>query len=1226
MENVSDKALLEGIAVIGMSGRFPGSNNIDEFWKNLMDGKECITYFSKEDAKACEIDDESLNDPNYVFAGGILNDIEMFDANFFGLNPKEAENMDPQQRLFLECTHEALEDAGYSRNSYDYPIGVYSGCNMSYYFLYHLFAKLGIKDDLAVAVGNDKDYLATRTSYLFNLKGPSINVQTACSTSMTAIALAYESLIDYNCDMAIAGGAGIKLPQKSGYLFQTGFIGSPDGRTRPFDQNANGTVFTSAVGVLIMKRLEDAVRDGDNIYAVIKGMSVNNDGSAKVGFTAPSREGQAEVISNALSIAGVNPEDISYIETHGTGTSLGDPIEISALNMVFEQATKKKSYCAIGSVKSNIGHAISGAGISGMIKTLLALKYKQIPPSINFESPNSKIDFSNSPFYVNTKLSDWECGSSKRIAGVSSFGFGGTNVHAVLEEAPSLKSSLSGRHWQLLTLSAKSAEVLDRMCNNLAYYLQNNPLVNFADVAYTLHTGRKEYEFRRAIVCKNADEAVNLLKVPDGENAYSGTSQGSTLEYIKDESSAFADNLEAVQLLAEQWIKGLPVDWDTYHTGEKRFKVSLPTYPFDRRKYWVPQFKMDDINKPKKTARYSSDINDWLYVPSWESSLFNSIEKVAIDTDGFWLAFLDDTGFGNKVVHTLKSYKANIITVLKADRFQRLDDYSYAVNPSEKQNYIELLESLSQNSIKIKNIVHFWNVTLNADNIPLPELSAECWEQGFLSLSYLAQALGDRDDGEFIRVGVISNNLYSASGMEKVQPEKALITGPVKVIPREYPGISCQSIDVVLPEKDELEQNRLANQVIRELACKNPDFVVALRGTKRWIQKFEKANYLHGEENEIIKNGGVYLITGGLGGIGTALAKHLSEKANIKLVLIRRSIFPDKNEWQNWLDSHNSNDRTSIKIRQLLEIENTGSEIMTANVDICDNREMTELIEKVNVKFGGLNGIIHAAGITDNGLIQDKDAETAKKVLAPKVTGTIVLNELLKDKKLDFIVLFSSSSAILGNAGFVDYCSANCFLDAYSYYKNSVSDTYTVAINWDEWDEVGMAVDNKDVDRVKNKISVANGLKLFDKIMSSRVYNHVIVSPGDFTGMMDSIRDFLSAPFRGIKDSSQNQVGYNRPQLDVPYTPPVSETEKTIAEIWQQLLGIQPVGVSDDFFDLGGDSLTATTMIAKLAKLFTKRISLQTIFENSTVSKLACAVNDVNTCYQPDEEYEVGEI
>lgn len=1226
MENISEKPLLEGVAVIGMSGRFPGANNIDEFWKNLRDGKECITYFSKEDAKACGIDEESLNDPNYIFAGGILKDIEMFDANFFGLNPKEAENMDPQQRLFLECTHEALEDAGYSRNFYDYPIGVYSGCNMSYYFLYHLFAKLGVKDDLAIAVGNDKDYLATRTSYLFNLKGPSINVQTACSTSMTAIALAYESLIDYNCDMAIAGGAGIKLPQKSGYLFQTGFIGSPDGHTRPFDENANGTVFTSAVGVLIMKRFEDAVRDGDNIYAVIKGMSVNNDGSAKVGFTAPSREGQAEVISNALCIAGVNPEDISYIETHGTGTSLGDPIEISALNMVFEQVTKRKSYCAIGSVKSNIGHAISGAGISGMIKTLLALKHKQIPPSINFESPNSKIDFSNSPFYVNTKLSDWDCGSNKRIAGVSSFGFGGTNVHAVIEEAPPLKSVPSARKWQLLTLSAKSAEALDRMCIKLSDYLQNNPSINFADAVYTLHVGRKEYEFRKAIVCKNTDEAINLLNMKQGENIYTGTAQNNFLEQMNNEPSLYFDSLAAVQLLAQQWVKGLTIDWDTYHSDERRIKVSLPTYPFDRKKYWVSQYKMDDTNKPKKIARYSSDINDWLYVPSWESSLFNSIEKAAIDTDGFWLVFLGDTGFGNKVIHTLKSYKANIITVLKADRYQRLDDYSYAVNPSEKQNYIELLESLSQNSIKIKNIVHLWNVTLSADNIPLSELSTECWKQGFLSLLYLAQTLGDRVESEFIRIGVISNNLYSASGMEKVQPEKALITGPLKVIPREYPGISCQSIDVILPEKDDLAQNRLANQVIRELACKNPDFVVALRGTKRWIQKFEKENHLHGEENEIIKNGGVYLITGGLGGIGTALSKHLSEKAKIKLILTRRSSFPDKNEWQNWLNSHNSNDRTSIKIKQLLEIENTGSEIMTANVDICDMREMTELLEKVNMKFGGLNGIIHAAGITDNGLIQDKDTETAKKVLAPKVTGTIVLNELLKDKKLDFIVLFSSSSAILGNAGFVDYCSANSFLDAYSYYKNSVSDTYTVAINWDEWDEVGMAEDNKNVDRVKNKISVANGLKLFDKIMYSMVYNQVIVSPGDFTGMMENITDFLSAPFRGARDSARIQDGYNRPQLDVPYAPPISETEKTIAEIWQQLLGIQPVGVNDDFFDLGGDSLTATTMIAKLAKLFTKRISLQTIFENSTVSKLACAVNDVNTCYQPDEEYEVGEI
>jgi len=280
---------LDGVAIIGMAGRFPGAKSTHEFWENLKQGVESITYFSKEEARACGVDEESINDPNYIFASGILEDIEMFDAGFFGFNPREAENLDPQQRLFLECCHEALEDAGYAQNNYEYPVGVYAGSNMSYYFLYHLLSKMGIKDDLAIAVGNDKDYLATRASYLFNLKGPSINVQTACSTSATAIAMAYEGLLNYHCDMAIAGGSGIKLPQKSGYLFQTGFIGSPDGHTRPFDDNAYGTVFTSVAGTVLMKRLEDAVRDGDHIYAVIKGMAVNNDGSDKVGFTAPSR-------------------------------------------------------------------------------------------------------------------------------------------------------------------------------------------------------------------------------------------------------------------------------------------------------------------------------------------------------------------------------------------------------------------------------------------------------------------------------------------------------------------------------------------------------------------------------------------------------------------------------------------------------------------------------------------------------------------------------------------------------------------------------------------------------------------------------------------------------------------------------------------------------------------------------------------------------------------------
>ncbi|WP_010250889.1 hybrid non-ribosomal peptide synthetase/type I polyketide synthase [Acetivibrio cellulolyticus] len=500
-----------GVAIVGMSGRFPGAKNIDEFWENLKNGVDSITSFSKEEAIKAGASEEDVNNPDYVLASGILEDVEYFDASFFGFNPRETENMDPQHRLFLECSYEALENAGYAKNEYEYPVGVYAGSNMSTYFLYHLMAKVGLKDNFGMLLSNDKDYLATRLSYEFNFKGPSINVQTACSTSVTAIALACEGLLNYNCDMALAGGAAVKLPQKLGYLYQPGMIASPDGHARPFDADAQGTIFTSAVGVVVLKRLEDAIADGDNIYAVIKGIAVNNDGSTKVGFTAPSRDGQSEVIVAAQSLAGVNPDDIGYVEAQGTSTSIGDPIEVSALNQVFAQKSQRKNFCALGSVKGNVGHTTSAAGAVAIIKTALALKNKQIPPTVNYKIPNPSIDFENSAFYVNTRLTEWASNGKPRLAGVNSFGFGGTNVHTVLEEAPKIEASTESRTHQLITLSARSKTALDRMSYNLGGFLKENLGLNFADAVYTLHVGRKEFEHRRTLVCRDAQEAADLL-------------------------------------------------------------------------------------------------------------------------------------------------------------------------------------------------------------------------------------------------------------------------------------------------------------------------------------------------------------------------------------------------------------------------------------------------------------------------------------------------------------------------------------------------------------------------------------------------------------------------------------------------------------------------------------------------------------------------------------------
>ncbi len=516
---------LEGsIAIIGMSGRLPGAKNIDEFWHNLKNGVESVTFFSDEELIASGIDPAILTDKNYVKAKGVLDNIAEFDATFFGLSPKEAQLIDPQHRLFLECAWEALEHAGYDPKTYSGSIGVYGGVGgEDTYLLQNLYAnhlKRNVEHS-QIFLGNDKDFLCNRVSYKLNLNGPSITVQTACSTSLVAVVTGYQSLLYYQCDMALAGGAAISLPQKAGYFYREGMILSPDGHCRAFDAKAQGTVSGNGVGIVVLKRLEDALAEGDHIYAIIRGAAINNDGASKAGFTAPSVEAQAQVIAEALSLAETPAETMSYVEAHGTGTPLGDPIEIAALSQAFD--AERTGYCALGSVKTNIGHLDAAAGVAGLIKTVLALKHQLLPASLHFEQPNPKIDFANSPFYVNTRLSEWKTPGFPRRAGVSSFGMGGTNAHVILEEAPQIPQIPQNPKIppnSLLLLSAKTDTALETATTQLVEHLKQHPHLNLADVAYTYQVGRCAFSQRRMLVCQSLEEAVNALETRDAQRVF----------------------------------------------------------------------------------------------------------------------------------------------------------------------------------------------------------------------------------------------------------------------------------------------------------------------------------------------------------------------------------------------------------------------------------------------------------------------------------------------------------------------------------------------------------------------------------------------------------------------------------------------------------------------------------------------------------------------------------
>lgn len=507
------------IAIIGMACRVPDADTPLAFWRNIVNGVESIKTFTDEELRDAGIPVNLLNDPQYVKRGAILKDTEYFDAGFFRYSEKDAEITDPQHRVFLECAWEALEDASCVQDIEQQVVGVYASSCISSYFLRlysdpELVQRLG---HVQIGIGNEKDFLASKVSFKLGLRGPSVNVQTACSSSLVAVHLASQSLLNGECDIALAGGVTIRSEQTGGYVFQKEGMVSPDGHCRVFDTDSAGTVFGNGIGIVVLKRLADAIRDRDNIQAVICGTAVNNDGDEKIGYTAPSPIGQAQVIHEALTVANVSPREISYIETHGTGTELGDAVEIKALKEVFQAEATQPQFCAIGSVKPNIGHLDTAAGIIGLIKTTLALKHQVIPPCINHEQPNPKLSFEQSPFYVNTKPRLWKEVSHSPKGGVSSFGIGGTNAHVILEEAPSFLSDASFRQQHLLLFSAKTEKALENTCKKMAQFFREHPRLPLADVSYSLQTGRVHFPYRKMVVCSSVAEAVHSLETGRGD-------------------------------------------------------------------------------------------------------------------------------------------------------------------------------------------------------------------------------------------------------------------------------------------------------------------------------------------------------------------------------------------------------------------------------------------------------------------------------------------------------------------------------------------------------------------------------------------------------------------------------------------------------------------------------------------------------------------------------------
>ncbi|HWI17166.1 MAG TPA: type I polyketide synthase, partial [Vicinamibacterales bacterium] len=509
----------DDIAIIGMAGRFPGAPDLRTFWRNLQGGVDSIGHFSEEELIASGLFPiDVIRHPDFIAAKGVLDGADLFDAAFFGISPREAELMDPQHRLLMECAWHALEDSGYDSERFPGRIAAFTSTGLNTYMAFNICSHPGLAQRVGgfhLSICNDKDFVATRIAYAMNLKGASLNVSTACSSSLVSVHFACQHLLTHQSDISIVGAVSVHFPQKVGHIYEAGAAYSPDGLCRPFDSTPSGLIDGSGVASVVLKRLDDALADGDSIYAVIKGTAVNNDGRNKVGYTAPSIEGQSDVISEALEMAGVEPDTISYVEAHGTATPLGDPIEVAGLTQAYRRKTKRTGFCGLGSVKSNIGHADTAAGLAGLMKVVLGMQHGQMAPSLHYKAPNPELHLEQSPFYIVGELKDWPKSSEHpRRAGLSSFGVGGTNAHAIIEEAPAPQAGSASRADQLLVLSAKTPTALQHAIKDLYTHLKANPQINLADAAHTLQVGRRQFARRAVVTARTVEEAIAALGDP----------------------------------------------------------------------------------------------------------------------------------------------------------------------------------------------------------------------------------------------------------------------------------------------------------------------------------------------------------------------------------------------------------------------------------------------------------------------------------------------------------------------------------------------------------------------------------------------------------------------------------------------------------------------------------------------------------------------------------------
>lgn len=1194
------------IAIVGLGGRYPMADNIETFWDNLVAGRDCVTdipdgrWRPEEFKRGSDVDSARTR-------GGFIADVDKFDPQFFGIAPREAISMDPQERLFLQTAWHTIEDAGYTPRTLansSGKVGVFVGVMNSNYSI--LGASLWNETHKT-----DQNYmcnamfwsLANRVSYTLNFNGPSLAVDTACSSSLTAIHLACESIRRNECEVALAGGVNLILhPAQMEVLAKRGML-SPTGKCHSFGQGADGFADGEGVGAVLLKPLNHALRDGDNIYGVIRGSSLNSGGKTS-GYTVPNPVAQANLIATVVKKSRIDPRSISYIEAHGTGTALGDPIEIRGLAKAFGSETTDKQFCALGSVKANIGHLEAAAGISGITKILLQMKHETLVPTINSNKESEYIDLKSTPFFLQREISSWAVGK-KKLAGISSFGAGGSNTHMILQSF-AVPEQVHAEMPCLIPLSVAHKQQLATYVQSLVVWIERNKTTkhfSLVNVSHTLLEGRQDMAVRLAIVANNIEELLEKLReFMRGERNIKNLFEGAADAPDSKQEFAFTSlKIEELISFAKKWVIGEVKKPSSLLKDFHPRRVSLPGYPFLKESYWVPRSPAEVIaNETTHVAKESAGVAPFQTALAPTSQLVGDmyltqtwVEKSIATGDtgnsqSNLLVFSNETGDYPLIARHFNH--ANFVAL--GDMYSYDSDNSYTV----RQDHMEDMELLLRAASKTKPldaIIYAWkNAAIEANE---KSGTAESLYAGIQPLLNLVKRISNDSKTSLPKIIVWSVDNGCLSDLSSLA-----YSGFVKSVKAELKNLNVKHVIFETSQEHSLEYQVTALAAeLMEVASSS--VVVKYRARRRAVEKIQSIELTSTVgSNEWIKHKGTYLITGGLGGLGKVFAKRIASVGGVKLALTGRSALTESN-------------------KEFLEtLRENNNEVVYYSCDITSEADVHVLFEKISNRFVKLNGIIHSAGVIRDCLINRKSWPDFKSVIDTKIKGVFNLDQESAAMPLDFFVTFSSVSSVLGNMGQTDYAYGNAYLDELCRWRNNLKDKKlrsgkSISINWPIWEEGGMTIEKSILNAMKESVGIVplsdrQGLSIFNDIMGSSFAQvmplHGVLARLEHTLQRYNAHDQSVQIDNAIVNTDVAQKAPN--VIPGPASQLTQQLDEKLREMISKAIQLPKDRIDPNkvFGDMGFDSIVLREFAANFKTLLDVEISPAVFFSSNTLNKM----------------------